>query len=148
MILSNVFHVRALYYTKNIDHQQMHKDFFFNCNTLLQVSTLLGHLQGEFSVVITLRLNFIVELLTTESSRLQKQGSTQSTAQIISATSVQRQQKILPEDDPAGSKHVGVWYNWRKNSLCICGWLIFFVHDTVLNGQAINIFNAISISKF
>jgi hypothetical protein len=24
----NVFHVRALYYTKNINHQQMHKEFF------------------------------------------------------------------------------------------------------------------------
>jgi hypothetical protein len=24
----NVFHVRALYYTKNIKHRQMHKEFF------------------------------------------------------------------------------------------------------------------------
>jgi hypothetical protein len=32
---------------KNIKHQQMHKAFFFvNSNTLLHVSTLLGHLQG------------------------------------------------------------------------------------------------------
>jgi hypothetical protein len=35
--------------------------FFINCNTLLHVSTLLGHLQGELSVVITLRLHFTVE---------------------------------------------------------------------------------------
>jgi hypothetical protein len=56
-----VFRVRALYYTKNINHQQMHKQFFINCNTLLHVSTLLGHLQGELSVVVTLRLHFIVE---------------------------------------------------------------------------------------
>jgi hypothetical protein len=27
------------------------KGFFINCNTLLHVSTLLGHLQGELSVV-------------------------------------------------------------------------------------------------
>jgi hypothetical protein len=27
-ILFNVFHVRALYYTKNFKHQQMHKEFF------------------------------------------------------------------------------------------------------------------------
>jgi hypothetical protein len=40
------------------------KRFFINCNTLLHVSTLLGHLQGELSVVFTLRLHFIVELLT------------------------------------------------------------------------------------
>jgi exonuclease I len=39
----------------------MHKESFINCNTLLHVSTLLGHLQGELSVVVTLRLHFIVE---------------------------------------------------------------------------------------
>jgi hypothetical protein len=51
----NVFHVRAIYYTKNTDHQQMHKEsFIINCNTLLHVSTLLGHLQGELFVIITL----------------------------------------------------------------------------------------------
>jgi hypothetical protein len=32
-----------------------------NRNTLLHVSTLLSHLQGELSVVVTLRLHFIVE---------------------------------------------------------------------------------------
>jgi hypothetical protein len=37
--------------------------FFMNCNTLLHVSTLLGHLQGEVSAVVTLWLYFIVELL-------------------------------------------------------------------------------------
>jgi hypothetical protein len=45
-------------------HQQMHKGvFFITCNTLLHVSTLLGHLQGELSAVVTLWLQFIVELL-------------------------------------------------------------------------------------
>jgi hypothetical protein len=40
----------------------MHKEsFIINCNTLLPVSTLLGHLQGELFVVVTLRLHFIVE---------------------------------------------------------------------------------------
>jgi hypothetical protein len=70
---------------------KMHKEFFLSCNTLLHVSTLLGHLQGEIFAVVTLRLHFIVELLTvvlqvqaetTDSSRLQKQRSTQSTAQL------------------------------------------------------------------
>jgi hypothetical protein len=43
-------------------HQQMHKEsIIINCNTLLHVSTLLGHLQGELSVIVTLRLHFIVE---------------------------------------------------------------------------------------
>jgi exonuclease I len=43
----------------------MHKEsFIINCNPLLHVSTLLGHLQGGLSVVVTLRLHFMVELLT------------------------------------------------------------------------------------
>jgi hypothetical protein len=34
---------------KNTNHQQMHKEsFIINRNTLLHVSTLFGHLQGEF----------------------------------------------------------------------------------------------------
>jgi hypothetical protein len=44
----NVFHVRALYYTKTLITNKMHKEnFIINRNTLLHVSTLLGHLQGE-----------------------------------------------------------------------------------------------------
>jgi hypothetical protein len=39
----------------------MHKEsFIINCNTLLHVSTLLDHLQGEIFVIVTLRLHFIV----------------------------------------------------------------------------------------
>jgi hypothetical protein len=41
----------------------MHKGFFITCNTLLHVSTLLGHFQGERSAVVTLWLHFIVEVL-------------------------------------------------------------------------------------
>jgi hypothetical protein len=44
------------------NHQQMHKEsFIVNRNTLLHVSTLLGRLQGELFVIVTLRLHFIVE---------------------------------------------------------------------------------------
>jgi hypothetical protein len=47
---------------KNTNHQQMHKEsFIISCNTLLHVSTLLGHLQGELFVTVTLRLYFTVE---------------------------------------------------------------------------------------
>jgi hypothetical protein len=46
--LFNVFHIRALYYTKTLITNKTHKEsFIINCNTLLHVSTLLGHLQGE-----------------------------------------------------------------------------------------------------
>jgi hypothetical protein len=58
----NVFHVRALQYTKTLITNKMHKEsFIINCNTLLHVSTLLGHLQGEHFVIVTLRLHLIVE---------------------------------------------------------------------------------------
>jgi hypothetical protein len=40
----------------------MHKEIFIiNRNTLLHVSTLLGHLQGELFVIVTLTFQFIVE---------------------------------------------------------------------------------------
>jgi hypothetical protein len=43
----------------------MHKEsFIINSNTLLYVSTLLGHLQGELFVIVT------VQAGTAESSRL------------------------------------------------------------------------------
>jgi hypothetical protein len=37
------------------------ESFIINCNTLLHVSTQLGHLQGKLFVIVTLRLHFIVE---------------------------------------------------------------------------------------
>jgi hypothetical protein len=53
---------RHCFYSKNTHHQQMHKEsFIINRNTLLHVSTLLGHLQGELFVIVTLRLYFTVE---------------------------------------------------------------------------------------
>jgi hypothetical protein len=50
------------YIVQNTNHQQMHKEsYIVNRNTLPHVSTLLGHLQGELSVTVTLGLHFIVE---------------------------------------------------------------------------------------
>jgi hypothetical protein len=37
------------------------ESLIINCNTLLHVSTLLGHLQGELFVIVTLRLHFTIE---------------------------------------------------------------------------------------
>jgi hypothetical protein len=46
---------------KNTNHKQMHKEsFIINRNTLLHVSTVLGHLQGEL-FCYRLRLYFVVE---------------------------------------------------------------------------------------
>jgi hypothetical protein len=50
------------YIIQNTNHQQMHKEScIINRNTLLHVSILLGHLQGELFVTVTLRLHFTVE---------------------------------------------------------------------------------------
>jgi hypothetical protein len=77
---------------KNSNHQEMHKEsFIINRNTLLHVSTLLGYLQGELPVTGTLELHFTVEWE-------------------CAVDCVKR--KVLPEDDPAGSKHVGGCYDW------------------------------------
>jgi hypothetical protein len=47
---------------KNTNHQQMHKEsFIVNRTTLLHVSTLLGHLQGELFFTVTLGLHFTIE---------------------------------------------------------------------------------------
>jgi hypothetical protein len=47
---------------KNFKHQRMHKEFFsVNYDTLLHVSTLLGHLQGETFRCRYTRLHYTVE---------------------------------------------------------------------------------------
>jgi hypothetical protein len=46
-------------YTKTLINNKCTKSFMINRNTLLHVSTLLGHLQGELFVIVTLRLHFI-----------------------------------------------------------------------------------------
>jgi hypothetical protein len=62
----------------------MHKvGFIINRNTLLHVSTLLSHLQGElfcYRYTKVALYGLLLLLLTAENSRLQKQRSTQSTA--------------------------------------------------------------------
>jgi hypothetical protein len=47
---------------KNTNHQQMLKEsFIINRNTLLHVSALLGHLQEELFITVTLGLHVTVE---------------------------------------------------------------------------------------
>jgi hypothetical protein len=48
---------------KTLNTNKCTNGFFITFNTLLHVSTLLDHLQGEPSAVVTLWLHFIVELL-------------------------------------------------------------------------------------
>jgi hypothetical protein len=140
---------------KNTNHQQMHKEgFIINCNTLLLVSTLLGHLQGELFVIVTLRLHFTfewecavdcvleawtvcrpglhctaVQAGTAESSRLQKQHNTQSTAHSHSTIKCSLSvtiTKISPWRWPSRVETCrSVLQLMIKLSLCICWWLVF-----------------------
>jgi hypothetical protein len=110
-----VFRVRALYYTKTLITNECTKSFFICCNTLLHGSTLLVHLQGELSVVITLRLHYTVERECAVDCVLRCFWRREFS--VVSACT-------LPDDDPAGSKHVGVCYNrWKK----------LFVHSLVIS---------------
>jgi hypothetical protein len=70
-----VFHVRALYHTKTLITNKCTKRVFINRNTLLHVSTLLGHLQGELSVTVTLGLHFTVEWVHSQQHVLTQQSS-------------------------------------------------------------------------
>jgi hypothetical protein len=120
------------------------KSFFINCNTLLHVSTLLDHLQGELFVIVTLRLHFTVEWECAvdcvlrcfwrrelsavpacrpgpQSSRLQYTVNSTFSLNCKVQPYCNDNKKILPEDDPAGLKHVGVCYNWWKNLCAFVG---------------------------
>jgi hypothetical protein len=143
-----VFHVRALHYIKTLIANKCRKKvFIINCNTLLHVSTLLGHLQGQLFVIVTLRLHFIVEWEcavvcvlctggvntlqagTAESSRLLKQFSTQSTAHSHSTIKCNLSvtiTKICPWRWPSRVETCrSVLQLMIKLSLGICWWLVF-----------------------
>jgi hypothetical protein len=123
-------------YKKNTNHQQMHKEsFIINRNTLLHVSTLLGHLQGTFLLSLhlgctsQLRENVLLIVYCVVFGGVNSlrswhrpvpgphrvhPSSTQSTAHSHSAIKCNLSVTItkkFPEDDPAGSKHVGVCYD-------------------------------------
>jgi hypothetical protein len=80
----------------------MHKEsFIINRNTFLHVSTLLGHLQGERFVIVTLMLH------------LQLSENVLLTVYCVvfggvnSLWSGPGPRRVLHEEDPAGSKRVG-----------------------------------------
>jgi hypothetical protein len=77
---------------KSLNTNKCTKVFSITCNTLLHVSTLLGHLQGELSAVVTLWLHFIVELL------------------IVHCVAFRRRALSVVWACTCKSKHVGVCY--------------------------------------
>jgi hypothetical protein len=102
--------LKWMFKNKNTNHQQMHKEsFIINRNTLLHVSTLLRHLQGELfcyrytKVALYSWVRMCCWLCTVRCLRRRElcgRGLVQPYGN--------DNKKVLPEDDPARSKHVGV----------------------------------------
>jgi hypothetical protein len=95
----------------------MHKEsFIINRNTLLHISTLLGHLQGEI-----FRYHYtgfaLPAVRRTAREEFKPPKTTQYTVNSTFSLNCKVQpqcngnENVLPEDDPAGSKHVGVCYD-------------------------------------
>jgi hypothetical protein len=122
----------------------MHKDsFIINRNTLLHVSTLLGHLQGELSVTVTLGLHFAIEWecavdcvlrcfwrrVLSAARAGQKQRSTQSTAHSHSTVKCNPSVTVTENSAWRWPSRVetcrSVLRLMIKLSLCICWWLVF-----------------------
>jgi hypothetical protein len=136
---------------KNTNHQQMHKEsFIINCNTLLHVSTLLGHLQGGLfcyrytKVALYSSVRMCCWLCTggvgtADSSRLQKQRSTQSTAHYHSTVKCNLSVTITkspPWRWPSGVETCrSVLRLTMKLSLRICWWLEFLYHAVFYSQQ-------------
>jgi hypothetical protein len=100
---------RHIKINKNISHKQMHR----------VLSSILTHSYMFRPCWVIFRENFLLSWSRpggrdTESSRLQKQRSTQSTAHSHSTIKCNLSVTITKsflEDDPVASKHVGVCYN-------------------------------------
>jgi hypothetical protein len=121
----------------------MHREsFIINRDTLLHVSTLPGHLQGKLLFAVTLGLHFTVEweqARTTESSRLQKQRSTQSTAHSHSTVKCNLSVTVRKSSPWRWTSRVEICRSvlrlMIKLSLCICWWLVFQYIITLLSAR-------------
>jgi hypothetical protein len=124
---------------KNTNHQQMHKEsFVVNRNTLLHVSTLLGHLQGELFVIVTLMLHFIVEWECAVDCVLRcflrrELCSTQSTAHSHSTIKCNLGVTITKSSPWRWPSRVetcrSVLRLMIKLSLWVCWWLVFCINS-------------------
>jgi hypothetical protein len=86
--------------SKRNNHQQTHSVYYYiHYKNLLHVSTPPGHLQEE-------------QCLYTMDARIQLSENVPLTSQLRS------QRHVLPEDDPAGFKHVGGSYSEYNNTHC------------------------------
>jgi hypothetical protein len=119
----------------------MHKgSFIINCDTLLHVSTLLGHLQEELSFVVTLRLHFTIEWEYAVDCVLRCFWKRELS--VVPACSASRDHSIVKCNLSVTTKESSPW-RWPsrvetcrsvlrlmiKLSLCICWWLvILYLH--------------------
>jgi hypothetical protein len=83
------------------------KSFFISFKyTLVHVSTVLGHLQGETFRCRYTRLHYTAERKCAVGCALRRFCKRELF--VVSACTSRDDGKFLTEDDPAGSKHVGV----------------------------------------
>jgi hypothetical protein len=132
----NVFHVRALYYTKTLITKKCTKRVLSSIVThsyMFRPCWII--FRDNFFVIVTLRLHFIVEwecaaARTADSSTLQKQRSTQSTAHSHSTIKCNLSVKITKSSPWRWLSRVetcrSVLRLMIKLSLCVCWWLVFF----------------------
>jgi hypothetical protein len=107
----------------------MHKEsFIIDRNTLLHVSTLLGHLQGEPFVIVTLRLHFIVEWECAVDCVLRCFWRRELSV-VPACTAVQQPSRV--------ETCRSVLQLVIKLSLCIC-WSLAFLYKASLNTQTIH----------
>jgi hypothetical protein len=128
--------------TKTLITNKCTKSFIINRNAHLHLSTLLGHLQGELFVTVTLRLHFTVEwecavdcvlccFWRRELSAVPacRQYSTQSTAHSHSTVKCNLSVTVTKSSPWRWPSRVetcrSVLPLMIKLSLCICWWLVF-----------------------
>jgi hypothetical protein len=107
----------------------MHKEsFIINCNTLLHVSTLLGHLQGELFVIPT-------EFTPPKTTQYTVNSTSHSTITCNLSVTIT---KSSPWRWPSRVETCrSVLQLMIKLSLCICWRLVFFIVEDVLASQGL-----------
>jgi hypothetical protein len=154
-IIAACSEIHTKHISKTLITNKCTESFIINCKTLLHVSTLLGHLQGELLVIVTLRLQFIVEwecavdcvpryFLRRELSAVPacRPGSREFTPPVHSTVTAHSHSNIKCNLSVTITKKVSLKMTQQvetcrsvlrlmiKLSLCICWWLVF-LYNTV-----------------
>jgi hypothetical protein len=116
-----MLHIRALCHTKTKITKSILSSFVEN---LLHVSTSLDHLQGE-------------QFLYTRVALIQLSDNVPLASHYFEREVWTLRETIFPEDDPAGSKHVGGFLRMKIiYFLCISWWFLFlYMWELVYEGR-------------